>query len=236
MMPQVTTARVIDCQPINNHILKVLLQPTIYGAYQAGQYLQIALPHEQAMLPFSIANAPSEEQVYELHIRHTKDNATHQLLRSTLQIGHQINIQIPFGDCHVAHLSADRPLLLIAAGTGIAPIKAIIEHYMKQQPNRQIELIWGVHSLQDSYLTSELATWQKQNTLFKYHIHIAQRDKKSFDQFVLGHLKPSLATWQIVMSGPFNLIYFLRDHWVKQGLSTNHLFSDAFDFEHLKKG
>lgn len=222
-------AKVERIAPLTDSILQLILAPDEYVEYQAGQYLQIL--HANEAMSYSIANAPLGAHNYELHIRHCRENPYNQGLLAEIKALGTVRIRIPLGDCHLERLDVQRPILFIAAGTGFAPVKAMIEQLLAGSDPRAFELYWGARSQSDLYMDEQVSYWQNHVSHFKYFSSLSNRSKSSLAHLVLERHQRDLRDWQFVISGPFDMVYRTRDILLGQGLSSECLFSDAFSFE-----
>lgn len=222
-------AQVEQISPLTDSVLQLILRPKQYTHYVAGQYLKIILGDES--FSYSIANAPLGSHKYELHIRHSRDNAYHQALFSEIKRDGVVRIDVPFGTCELTKLHPKKPILFIAAGTGFAPIKAMIEQLLADGDSRVIELYWGARSKSDLYMDDMVLQWQSHVSNFRYFTQISEINKDTLASMILERHIEDLSLWQIVLSGPFDLVYSLRDALLAHGVERNNLFSDAFDFE-----
>lgn len=224
-----TTAQVLHTQALTKDVLQVILSSTHYIPYQAGQYLQIISPTHDALF-YSIANAPHQTQTYEIHIRHHKDTPSLEPLINEIISKKSLTLKLAFGTCTLESLDTTRPLLLIAGGTGIAPIKAILEQLCIQQDLRPIALYWLVRTEADLYINHEIKKLQEKIPQLQYTPCISNTNKASLT--TLKHLH-ALNTAEIILAGPFNMVYALRDELIAQGVAKMHLHADAFAFENL---
>lgn len=229
MKTKIIQAQVESITPLTNTIMQLILLPEEYVAYQAGQYLRILFNQEE--LSYSIANAPLGSHRYELHIRHSLDNPSTQSLLNHITKQGTVTLQLPFGDCSVPQLEPDCPILFIAGGTGFAPVKAMIEQLLARSDPRPLALFWGARSKNDLYLDEKVRSWQMHLDHFKYHFLLSDENNESLATAVLAEHEEDLHAWQIVLSGPFDMVYSIRDVLVHQGISPRRLFSDAFSFE-----
>src|SRR6266567_542512 len=110
--------------------------------YLAGQYIDLLLKEGQHR-SFSIATAPEDDALLELHVRH-----------------------IPGG--FFLRDASNKPMIFVAGGTGFAPIKAVIEHAFHHQVERPMVLYWGVRSLRDLYLPELPGRWQSEHRNFSF--------------------------------------------------------------------
>lgn len=213
---------------LTDDIVEVHLFPQQFIPYVAGQYLQIAILNQS--LSFSIANAPLKDDYYELHFRHEKDNAYHQALIQHIQQGDSLEIQLPFGECHFAQLRP-KPTLYIAGGTGFAPIQALIDQQAAVDPSLNIQLFWLVRSKEDLYKKAKLSAWAKNLTHFSYDYFFSRNTMpQPLTQYLTSMPVLTRQEYQIVIAGPFDMVWFIHDALLDVGIEAKQLFSDAFHF------
>jgi CDP-4-dehydro-6-deoxyglucose reductase len=229
MSGTIIPARVERIAPLTDSIIQLNLIPDRYVDYIAGQYLNIMID-EQA-LSYSIANAPLGSHQYELHIRHSRDNPYNQDLFAHIKQQGTVSLSLPFGDCHIERLDLARPILFIAAGTGFAPVKAMIEQLLASDDERAFDLFWGARTQSDLYLDEQVKNWEKHVARFNYASFISEESKDTLITTLLAQPHLDLHLYQIVISGPFDMVYKIRDSLVSLGISTTQLHSDAFSFE-----
>lgn len=225
-----TSAQVVRVTPLTDKIIALQLLPENYIDYQAGQYLQIF--SEGQWLSYSIANAPLGAHNYELHIRHDPQNTSNQALFREIKQQGNVRIRLPFGDCHLDKLDADRPILFIAGGTGFAPVHAMIEQLLATGDRRPFVLYWGARSQSDLYLEEKALQWQAHVSHFRYVPLVSATDSgETLATLVLKQHKKDLFDYQVVIGGPFDMVYATRDALVAAGVLNSRLYSDAFAFE-----
>lgn len=222
-----TIAQVMQVVPLTDSILKVILSPQDYIDYAAGQYLKIKC-HEE-WLCYSIANAPFGPHYYELHIRHAENNPYYQQLLTHIKEQRALTISLPHGECQINRLYPDKPILFIAGGTGFAPIKAMIEHLLATGDRRQFELYWGARSQSDLYMDEKVKQWQTHVDHFRYVALLSGGKEQSLAETVHAHHASDLLQYQVVLGGPFDMVYAVRDALVAFGMAKEQLFSDAFN-------
>ncbi len=228
-MSQLIQARVEQITPLTDSILQLILTPDQYVDYQAGQYLQIISGKEAHS--YSIANAPLGSHKYELHIRHTGNNPYNQPLLAEIKDKGFVTLNLPLGSCDMNHLHANKPILFLAGGTGFAPIKAMIEQLLTFGESRPFELFWGARSQSDLYMDDKVLHWQAHVPHFDYFSYVSDMTKTSLASRLLARHQHDLHAWQIVISGPFDMVFSARDELVAKGACIDDLFSDAFSFE-----
>jgi NAD(P)H-flavin reductase/ferredoxin len=134
--------------------------------FKAGQYLSVKLD-DGTVRHFSMANAPHQNDGAELHIRHIPGGKFSQHLTGALAEGDQIEVSIPYGDFYLRE-EQDSPILLLASGTGFAPIKSIVEDAIKRKLNRSMVLYWGARRPEDLYRMELPRKWETQLPWFRF--------------------------------------------------------------------
>jgi CDP-4-dehydro-6-deoxyglucose reductase len=230
-LSRTTSARVIQTTTLTPHLLQVILKPEIYIPYKSGQYLNLT-SSKHINLSYSIANAPSANKTYELHIRHHQHTPNNEQLAHELMHHPHVELSLPFGQCTLSALRANQPILFIAGGTGFAPIKAMMESLQTQSRKEPVVLHWRVRTKDDLYMMHQVEQWQAQCPWFSVLTTVSSVDKQSFISTLLTpSYHPPISDWEIVLAGPFEMVYALRDELLTHKISATQLHSDAFAFE-----
>ncbi|MDF1646578.1 MAG: NAD(P)H-flavin reductase [Legionellaceae bacterium] len=226
-----TPAEVTQVTPLTNRLLRVTLTPEHYIDYDAGQYLEIVSSNQDETLYYSIANAPLGSKTYELHIRHQPNHIEQQHVLDTITKQGRVILNLPFGHCTLHALNPSRPILFIAAGTGFAPIKSMIEQLLTEGNTQPFTLFWSARTAEELYLDEKVLAWEKHVAHFNYIPHITTTTQMPLIARITEQPLFTLNHYQVVLAGPFNFVYTLRDALIEQGIPANQLFSDAFDLE-----
>ena len=121
--------------------------------YHAGQYVEFVL-QGGARRSYSMANAPHTQgakPAIELHLRHMLGGLFTDHVFGAMKEKDILRIEGPFGSFFLRE-DSDKPMVLLASGTGFAPIKAIVEHLIWKRSERPALLYWGCRSRRDLYL------------------------------------------------------------------------------------
>ena len=151
--------RVTEIDHLNHDVIRLLLKLPKSERLQflAGQYIDLLL-REGKKRSFSLANAPHNDDYLELHIRHYdgglfSEYAFHELKESTL-----LRFEGPLGTFFLRE-DSQRPMIMVAGGTGFAHIKGIIEHALHLGNKRPIHFYWGARKEEDLYLNQIAQSW-----------------------------------------------------------------------------
>lgn len=133
--------------------LRLQLPATETFRYHAGQYIEFIL-RDGARRAYSMANAPhtqTEAPGVELHIRHMPGGKFTDHVFGAMKEKDILRVEGPFGSFYLRE-DSDKPIVLLASGTGFAPIKALIEQLQFKGSTRAVTLYWGGRRPQDLYL------------------------------------------------------------------------------------
>ncbi|MBV5295432.1 MAG: CDP-6-deoxy-delta-3,4-glucoseen reductase [Curvibacter lanceolatus] len=133
--------------------LRLQLPATETFRYHAGQYIEFIL-RDGARRAYSMANAPhtqAEAPGVELHIRHMPGGKFTDHVFGAMKEKDILRVEGPFGSFYLRE-DSDKPIVLLASGTGFAPIKALIEQLQFKGSTRAVTLYWGGRRPQDLYL------------------------------------------------------------------------------------
>ncbi|MEP6484689.1 MAG: CDP-6-deoxy-delta-3,4-glucoseen reductase [Rudaea sp.] len=198
----------------------------------AGQYLDILLPDGKRRA-FSIANAPHTSAAIELHVRHVAGGDFTQHVFTDLNVGAILRVEGPLGT-FVPREDSERPMILVAGGTGFAPIKAIVEHFLHLGTRRRMTLYWGARSEPDLYQRTLPESWAAHSAL-AFHPVISDQERAAGTRVGFVHEAvledhSDLSDVDIYMSGPPALIDAGRRSFVQAGLPEERLYYDSFDY------
>ncbi len=136
-------ARVIEIAKPSPGVAIVSLKPPPTAAirYRPGQYLCV-VGQDGRLHPFSIANAPRADGTLELHVGRVANGRFTSYVHDRLRPRDIVRFEGPFGEFGFSG-DAARPAILLAGGTGIAPIMAMLESLSQTENERPLYLYWG---------------------------------------------------------------------------------------------
>jgi CDP-4-dehydro-6-deoxyglucose reductase len=201
----------------------------------AGQYLDVLLP-EGKRRAFSIANAPEDDAQIELHVRHVPGGGFTERVFRSLEPGAVLRVEGPLGT-FVPREDSERAMLFVAGGTGFAPIKAIIEHFLHLGSTRPMHLYWGARTERELYLPDLPARWAAKHPALYYTAVLsdpepgeAERHRRGFVHEAVLTDFPDLSEFDVYMSGPPAMIEAARRRFVQAQLPETRLYYDSFEY------
>jgi CDP-4-dehydro-6-deoxyglucose reductase, E3 len=129
--------------------------------FLAGQYIDFLLKDGKRR-SYSIANPPHADEFIELHLRHVPGGRFTDHVFGAMKEKEILRLEGPHGSFFIRE-DSDKPIILIAGGTGFAPIKGMIEHLIAEESGRQMILYWGARARKDLYMAQLPIEWQQQH-------------------------------------------------------------------------
>jgi CDP-4-dehydro-6-deoxyglucose reductase len=217
-------------------ILELKLPGSEQLDYLPGQYIEILLNggHRRA---FSLATAPGSETSLQLHVRHVPGGQFTGHVFNTMKVRDMLRINGPHGSFFLRE-DSDKPILLVAGGTGFAPVKAIVEHAIARGDQRPMSIYWGGRHTVDLYQADLAAEWGENHS----HIHYVPvlSDADAGDDWNgrcgLVHVAamqdfPDLSGFQVYVCGSPVMVAAARRDFVGQcGLPEDEFIADSFEF------
>jgi CDP-4-dehydro-6-deoxyglucose reductase len=198
-----------------------------------GQYIDILL-EDGRHRSFSIANAPHDDEFLELHIRLVEQGLFTPKVFNSMQNKDLLRIEGPHGSFFF-HEDSNKDILLIAGGTGFAPLKGIIEHLISEKITRPIALYWGVRSEADLYMSELAEKWvaEQSNITFVPVLSDAGEGWTGRTGYVHEAVLADfddLSVFDIYTCGPPAMIKAAQQTFQEKGMNKNQFFYDSFDF------
>ncbi|MBI1906998.1 MAG: CDP-6-deoxy-delta-3,4-glucoseen reductase [Rhodocyclales bacterium] len=166
--PQKMPCRVQDMRRLADDVMMVTAKlPASHNfRFHPGQYIDVLLPDGRRR-SFSIANAPHDNDHLELHIRRVPNGYFTGQVFNELKARDILRIEGPLGSFFLRE-ERDRPIVLLAGGTGFAPIKSIVEHVIATGIERDLMLYWGARMREGLYMHELGCSWEKTLRGFRY--------------------------------------------------------------------
>lgn len=139
--------------------------------YIPGQYVQVLAPiyegsPEEVYRAYSISSDPADKSRLELIVRRVPEGICTTYLFDHLKKGDQVRINGPYG--HFFLRESDAPIIFIAGGSGIAPIKCMLHHMKNTNNKRNAVFFFGVRTTKDLFLIKEMEEFERTIAHFKY--------------------------------------------------------------------
>lgn len=200
---------------------------------QPGQYLNLILPDGRSR-SFSLASAELSAGL-QLHIRQIEGGAFTSGLLPGLRAGDVLTVELPLGS-FVYRREDERPLLMVATGTGIAPVRSMLESLLDDPDCPPVSLYWGQRQAEELYLDAELRSWAERLYEFRYVPVLSRADAHWGGQ--RGHVQDAIAAdWDdlsehaLYLCGSPAMIRDVKALATQRGADPGFVYADGFTFQ-----
>jgi CDP-4-dehydro-6-deoxyglucose reductase len=238
--PAVVEARVIEVSSLGPDVrrLAIALPEHLALRFNPGQYMNVVLDNGSRR-SFSMASARLDDAnpcALDFHIKRVPGGHFTDHLLSGLRAGDRLDVELPLGSFRF-HAEDYRPLVMVATGTGLAPVKSIIESLMDDPDCPPVSLYWGARIEADLYLHDEIQQWGARLYEFQYVPVLSQPDsgwsgRQGYVQHAVCEDFADLSEHALYLCGSPAMIDDARRHFLRNGASIDHLYADSFTFQH----
>jgi CDP-4-dehydro-6-deoxyglucose reductase len=234
--PRTGTAVVSKIEIVGTDVAILRLQVGAADAvsFVAGQYIDLLLA-DGVRRSYSIAVAPRQTGVEELefHIRHMPGGVFSDKVFGDLTAGDTLAFEAPLGSFYLRE--SEKPALLLASGTGYAPIRSILLDTLPQNRGRQLTLYWGARKAEDIYLIDEAREFAEKYPEFDFIPVLSEPNGAPWDgrtglvhEAVMDDIA-DLSEWQVYACGaPLMVEAARRDFVARHKLPGDEFFADSF--------
>jgi ferredoxin-NADP reductase len=149
---------VVETRPEAPHAKSIILDVPGWEGHKAGQHVDVRLTAEdgyQAQRSYSIASAPEDGRLA-LVVERLEDGEVSPYLTDELRVGDKLELRGPIGGWFTWEAREGGPLILVAGGSGIAPLMAMIRHRAAAQSNASCRLLYSSRSREETIFAEEL--------------------------------------------------------------------------------
>ena len=203
--------------------------------FLAGQYIDILLKDGKKR-SFSLANAPHDDALLQLHIRHVPGGLFTDQVFSTMKVRDILRFNGPHGSFYLRE-DSKKPMIFLAGGTGFAPIKALVEHAIAENCTRPIHIYWGAKARVDLYMPDLPEQWAAAHANIEFVPVLAElaaddawtgRTGLVHQSVTVDH--QNLSDFQVYACGSPGMIDAAKRDFLAAGLPEEEFFADAFTF------
>ena len=232
-LPCRVESRELLCHDVMRLVVKLpSLEPF---AFLAGQYVDF-LMEDNRRRSFSMANPPHEAERLELHVRRVPQGDFTRRVFEELGERSLLRLEGPLGGFWLREESK-RPIVMVAGGTGFAPIKSMLRHLMNTGAGRPVHFYWGVRRPRDLYEGELVRRWTAEHEWLSFVPVMSEplpgddwQGRRGWVHEAVLEDHPSLAAVDVYAAGPPPMIAVIQELFPAHGLPAGRLFFDSFEF------
>jgi CDP-4-dehydro-6-deoxyglucose reductase, E3 len=233
VLPPVKTlpCRIQSLDKLARDVIKVVLRlpPSVDFSFLPGQYIDV-IGQGGVRRSYSLANAHARNKLLELHIREVPGGALSEYWFSKAKVDDLLRFNGPLGVFSLRNAEG-RDLVFLATGTGVAPVKSMlesIEALPQERRPRSVAVYWGARTLSDLYWDVESVAAAQRFTPVLSQAGAHWAGTRGYVQQALMNDEPDLSQATVYACGSPSMIRSAREVLVKAGLPETHFLSDAF--------
>jgi CDP-4-dehydro-6-deoxyglucose reductase, E3 len=229
--PKLLPCRIQALEKLTPDVIKVMLRlpPAQAFHFLPGQYINVIGPGG-IKRSYSLANAQTEANLLELHVRAVPGGAMSEHWFHHAKPGDLLRLNGPLGTFFLRHVSG-RDLIFLATGTGMAPVKAMLEGlatWPAQQMPRSVSVYWGARTPVDFYSDITSIMGRHRYTPVLSRPEADWSGARGYVQDALLSSAPSLRESVVYACGSDAMIHSAKKALFKAGLPEHCFLSDAF--------
>lgn len=240
------TGKIVESNTLTHDILEIVIRlDKPLPPYLAGQYAEIGISRLEAPRSYSFARAPSLEDPLQatFFVRLVPNGEMSSWLHQQCRVGEKVSVTGPGGTFYLRNSSA--PVLCIAGGSGLAPIKALLEQIGEDGFSRPVKFLFGARSQKDLYCLNQITAIQSANDgIFEFVPILSEEDPSSDWSGLRGMVTEHIDSLDIGLNeseaylcGPPPMIDSAIEVLTEAGMKDNQIFFDKFlDASHLPGG
>lgn len=230
--PQRYPAVLRGVRPVTPDVLHVTVEFPVGAAsdFLPGQYMNVILD-DGDVRSFSMASVPGAD-ILDFYLRRIAGGRFTDSQLESLRPGDRLQVELPLGTFFY-HAEDDRPLLMVATGTGLAPIKAMLESLTKVPSCPPVTLYWGTRKQEDLFLHRELQNLANRFPEFSYRPVLSRPDpgwdgRCGYVQDAAIADLADLSGFSIYLCGSPRMIADAKSCFLTRGASPAHVYSEGF--------
>jgi NAD(P)H-flavin reductase/ferredoxin len=216
------TAEVETVQPLTHDIVRLVLRCADQFDFTPGQYVDLHVPGDSdgARRSFSMANLPGDGRI-ELIIKRYPGGRISGMLDGEIKAGDRIGFTGPYGSLRARE--NDRSIVMIAGGSGMAPILSLLREYARQGCERPVRFFYGARTEQDLFGVDEIRGLRLRD--FEFIPVVERFVHEAVDEFLSGD---ALHTPDVYMCGPPPMVEAAEEMLASHGIDEQRIFIDKF--------
>jgi toluene monooxygenase electron transfer component len=227
--------RVRSLRPLNDDVLHLVLEADRPVQFRAGQFMLLEWPGEIGRRAYSMSNLPRGTDRLEFLIKRKPDGLASRFIFEHLKCGNPLQLEGPYGRAWLRE-DSDRDIVLLAGGSGLAPMWSIALRALELWPRRRLRLLFGVNRASDLFWLDEIRQACRDHQALEASLVLMQPSPRDPLGCQTGTLVEAmdreavdLGACDLYMAGPPGLIDSVMRECVASGRAhADRVFFDRF--------
>jgi ferredoxin-NADP reductase len=227
-----TPAEVVEIRDETSAIRTLMLDVPGWPGHRAGQSVDVRLTADSGYAtqrPYSLASAPEDPRL-ELTVERMGDGEVSPWLAREARAGDRLEIRGPGGRSFSWHIEDGGPLLLVAGGAGLVPLRAMLRHRLHQRSGVDTRLLLSVRTEEDQLYAAEIDAWRAAGV--QTMVTLTRAGGRRVDAAMLAEAgPPPEARPHVFVCGPTAFVEAAATHLLRAGHDTERVRTERFGGE-----
>ena len=231
--PSVLRASVRELRLLNNDVVHLVLEAHGHVAFLPGQFMLFDLPGGFGRRAYSMANLADDTGRLEFIVKRKPGGRASDVIFDSLRAGDRLDLEGPYGRAWLRN-DSERDIVLLAGGSGLAPIWSIAQGALQRSPKRRLRLYFGVNRGEDLFWLTQMDHACHEHPEFETHLvvmHASPDDPMGCRVGSVGDVMrgdvDDLSLCDLYMAGPPGLV----DHVLRELVATGRAQADRVFFD-----
>jgi naphthalene 1,2-dioxygenase ferredoxin reductase component len=200
-------------------------------SFSAGQHAQLKFGPGIPERAYSMANRPDEQRL-EFHVRLVPRGQASEYAFTNLHVGAEVTVSGPHGTAYLRD-NHTGPIIAVAGGSGLAPIKSIVDSALKEKPEREVRVYFGARDERDVYLEEHFQALTRKHPNVSYDVVLSRSVKPTSRRtgLVVDAVVEDMTSFEgvkVYSAGPPPMVEALQRQLESKGLNRRDIHADAF--------
>ncbi|MFC8226037.1 globin domain-containing protein [Streptomyces sp. NPDC057287] len=231
LRPATWEAQIIDHAYRGHGIAEITVRPDLPYPFVAGQYVSMETPwHPRAWRHYSPSHPPRSDGTLTFHVRAVPDGPVSSALVYHGAPGHTVRLGPPQGDMTLGS-AGDRDLVCVAGGTGLAPIRALLEEAAVHGMRRYVDLFVGARTAEELYGLDDMLRMAQRHHWLTVRASVSHQEIPG-QRGTLPQVLREFGPWdrhEAFLCGPPVMVTTAVDTLLRQGTPRAHIHHDPID-------
>lgn len=236
---RVRVERLQDLTPRIRGLRLTILSPPEGIVFKPGQYVQLEIPrYKKTTGPeyraYSICSSAADHQGLDLVITRAEGGAVSTYVHDYLKEGDELNVSGPYGNFYLR--DSDRDILLIATGSGMAPIMSILDQIARDRPDRKVLFFFGARTRDDIFYEDAVRGMENEIPGFTFMITLSrpapedewEGEKGRVTDLIQKYL-PEGSAMDVYICGAAPMVESCLEILLKKGIGEEDIHFDMFE-------
>jgi NAD(P)H-flavin reductase/ferredoxin/truncated hemoglobin YjbI len=226
---------------LSANVCRLLLESSRVIDYRPGQFINLRRKEDGLNRSYSLSSIPQEDYFLELHVKRMPGGNLSNWIFDTLQTGEEIDIQGPLGDNHYRSGKPDQSMLIVAGGTGLAPMLGVLRDAVLQGHRGEIYIYHGSNTVDDIYLYEDMIELAGEWPNVHYNATLSSDEADKPNGMLRGQvneiafsLHEQLVGWKVYLAGSPQLVHEAMRLARNAGVDECDIHADPFEFKDLR--